>query len=349
MKAGHGYPVGVAGVLLGAFLTLSGCGKSAPMIEEMPQGAEVERIYIAARTPLEAPSRFGAPRTRPMTYSRIDVGVPTSHSPGNIELGNWRNPPERFTLSNYGRFASASAFRRSLQAEPGTSDDVTLVFVHGYKTGTMEAVLRFAQINTDFRQNARSVLFSWPSANDPRAYLYDRDSVLFARDDLVELIDIVTRGNTREVAIIAHSMGAFLVMEMLRQIALSGRDDLASRITWVALVSPDIDPDVFRAQAEAIGKLPAEFYILAARQDRALSLSSFITGGRGRIGMIESPEQVAGLDVTVLDLSDLADGSGGDHSVAFRSPEAIQALIDMSDGTIPPRDGRPELLRLGLD
>ena len=65
--------------------------------------------------------------------------------------------------------------------------------------------------------------------------------------------------------------------------------------------------------------------------------------------MIESPEQVAGLDVTVLDLSDLADGSGGDHSVAFRSPEAIQALIDMSDGTIPPRDGRPEVLRIGLD
>ena len=127
------------------------------------------------------------------------------------------------------------------------------------------------------------------------------------------------------------------------------QDELASRITWVALVSPDIDPDVFRAQAKAIGKLPRAFYILAARQDRALSLSSFITGGRGRIGMIESPEQVAGLDVTVLDLSDLADGSGGDHSVAFRSPEAIQALIDMSDGTIPPRDGRPEVLRIGLD
>lgn len=117
--------------MLLAALTLSGCLKSPLRIEETPQGAEVERIYIATRTPLEAPTRFGAPRNRPMTYSRIDVGVPTSHSPGTIELRNWRNPPERFTVSDCGRFAGASSFRRSLQAEAGTSDDVTLIFVHG--------------------------------------------------------------------------------------------------------------------------------------------------------------------------------------------------------------------------
>ncbi|SMX23835.1 hypothetical protein [Boseongicola aestuarii] len=65
--------------------------------------------------------------------------------------------------------------------------------------------------------------------------------------------------------------------------------------------------------------------------------------------MIENPEQVAGLDVAVLDLSNPADGSGGDHSVASCSPAAIQALFDMSDAEIPPRDGCPELLRLDLN
>mgnify|MGYP001828150282 CR=1 FL=1 len=329
-----------------ALALISACSHPSLPIEDHAQSAVTQRILIATRTPLEAPLPFGAPRDQLMTYSRIDVGVPDTHRPGNIEWRGRDNPQARFTLSQYGRFQGPAGFQRSLQAHADTTDDVTLLFVHGYNSGTLKSLLRFAQINVDFQQNASSLLFAWTSANDPRAYMYDRDSVLVARDDLVDLLDTVTRNNTRDVAIIAHSMGAFLVMETLRQIALTGRQDLGARVTWVALVSPDIDPDVFRAQAKTIEDLPPEFYILSARQDRALSLASFLTGGRGRVGMIQSPEQVAGLDVTVLDLSDLTDGSGGDHSIAFRSPAAIQALIDLSDGTSPPLDGRPELLRI---
>jgi esterase/lipase superfamily enzyme len=94
---------------------------------------------------------------------------------------------------------------------PGTHE--TLLFVHGYNNTLSEAMYRLAQIQTDFDTGMPGVLFSWPSAGDPRGYIYDRDSVLFARDDLTAVLRQLTSGPGDKVFLLAHSMGSSLVME----------------------------------------------------------------------------------------------------------------------------------------
>ncbi len=310
--------------------------------------AKIRPIFLAATQPAIWPvrqSRTG--RGRQMVFQRVDVSVPSFHRPGAIEWpGLHVDPARHFAVTQTAIFQSASDFSDAIAAAPAHGSEVTVLYVHGYNQTRVKSVFRLAQIMTDYEEDGPAVAFNWPSAGNPRAYLFDRDSVLFARDDLVALLRELTASSERDIAIIAHSLGAHLVMEALRQIALRDDRQLLARVVWVTLVSPDIDPDVFRRQAETIVDLPREFHILVARQDQALRLSTFLTGGRRRVGLIDGPEDVAGLDVTVIDVSELADGRRGDHGVGFRSPRAIVALGALLDIDAP-QDNAPEFLVLG--
>jgi len=175
------------------------------------------------------------------------------------------------------------------------------------------------------------VLFSWQSAGDPRGYIYDRDSVLFARDDLVETIREVVRHSNERVFLLAHSMGAQLTMEALRQIALTGDRALLDRVAGVVLISPDIDPDLFRDQVETVGKLQAPIFVFVSREDWALGFASWITVSKERLGGITSGEQVAGFDVRVVDVSGLEDGRDMNHATAFTSAAAVGVLRGLID------------------
>ncbi|SLN52164.1 Alpha/beta hydrolase family protein [Roseovarius litorisediminis] len=293
--------------------------------------ARIEPIYVATQRELNRTGPvFGEQRPRDVNYFRADISVPSTHESGLIE---WpKGPPDAatdFVVIDTQVFGNSSAFVRQVHAEtPGRE---TLVFVHGYNNTLSESMYRLAQIQTDFETGMPSVLFSWPSAGDPRGYIYDRDSILFSRDDLEETLKVLTTGSGEKVFLIAHSLGSHLVMEVLRQAAQRGDRRLLNRISGVVLMSPDIDPDLFRRQAEAIGKLPQPFFIFISRQDRALSLAGFLTGQKPRLGVIDAPEQMKGLDVTVVDFTELADGEGFNHFVPVTSPAAITVLNGMID------------------
>jgi esterase/lipase superfamily enzyme len=204
-----------------------------------------------------------------------------------------------------------------------------VIYIHGYNSTFSESVYRFAQIRADFRADGPGLLYSWPSAGDPRGYAYDRDSVLYSRDDFARVLDLMTRDPNHRVVLLAHSMGAQLVMESLRQVALHGDRRILERINAVVLMSPDIDPDVFRSQAEAIGDLPQPFLIFVSRKDRALSLAGLLTGRKPRLGVTFDREAVKGLPVNVVDFTALSDNEGLNHSVPTTSPAAINVLRGM--------------------
>ena len=52
----------------------------------------------------------------------------------------------------------------------------------------------------------------------------------------------------KSIDIIAHSMGNWLAMETLRQLAIAGNRDLNGKLGYVVLASPDIDVDIFKKQ-----------------------------------------------------------------------------------------------------
>jgi esterase/lipase superfamily enzyme len=285
---------------------------------------------------------FGVPRNQGLRYAKAKISVPPNHEVGRIEwpaVNRSANADTDFVFTDLEAYPNRNAFVSDVHRNrPGRE---TFLFVHGYNNTLSEATFRLAQMKADFGVETPAVLFSWPSAGDPRGYIYDRDSVLFARNDLETLIKQLAPTRHDKVFVLAHSMGSLLVMEAMRQAVIRGDRWMLDRISGVAMMSPDVDPDLFRRQAETIGTLPQPFLLFVSQEDRALGLASFISGRKPRLGVIDGPEAVAGLKVTVVDVTALGDDEGLNHAVAATSPFAIPVLRgfidDLSSGKRPKR------------
>lgn len=312
-------------LLLAAVLVACSPRNVAQFADTIPQ-ATVQRVYVATEHRLDNLGPiFGEERPMGMKYLHVDVSVPPTHEIGNIEWPEGEPDANTdFVVSGTRVYRGPDQLLGQMARERSGSE--TLVFVHGYNNTFSDAVYRFAQIREDFGVTDPGLLFAWPSAGDARGYAYDRDSVLYSRDDFESVLEMLTRGDN-QVVLLAHSMGSHLVMESLRQIALKGNRRILNRINGVVLMAPDIDPDVFRRQAEAIGTLPKPFLIFVSQEDRALTLSSLITGRKPRLGVISDRSQIEGVEgVSVIDFSNLGDGEGMNHSTAISSPAAISVL-----------------------
>ncbi len=106
---------------------------------------------------------------------------------------------------------------------------------------------------------------------------HDRDSALFARDGLEALLREIAAAGSNRIVLVAHSLGSSVTMEALRQLRIGGRDDVLNRISGVILMSPDLDVDLFRSQAQRVDPLPQPFVIFTSQRDRALRISAAIT------------------------------------------------------------------------
>jgi esterase/lipase superfamily enzyme len=330
-------------LLLCLSLLLAGCaprGQLTVLPGTGAAGAEVQRVFVASnrRPAAETPNpidvlfgqAFGESRDPVLRYARVDVSVPPGHRAGRIEWPRDVRPdPERhFVATAQTRYSDAAGFLAALNASPGRE---VVVFVHGYNTNNAEAIYRLAQIAHDFETEAPVVAYSWPSAGSPRGYVYDRDSVIFSRDGLEALLRMLA-AQDRRVVLVAHSMGSQLVMEVLRQISISGDRAPLHRLGGVALISPDIDEDVFVQQARRITPFPQPFALMVSSDDRALNLSALLTGTPSRLGSIENPERLGNLPVRVIDLSGFRGGDRSHHATAFTAPAAITLLKRLGAG-----------------
>ena len=113
------------------------------------------------------------------------------------------------------------------------------------------------------------ILYSWPSAASGGGYLYDRESILFVCTGLETLIDQISQTPVDRIVLIGHSMGDQLVMEVLRQRVIR-KGALWPKLDMVSLIAPDVDVDLFRAQAKDIGTLPKPFVVFTSGGDRVL-------------------------------------------------------------------------------
>ena len=148
-------------------------------------------------------------------------------------------------------------------------------------------------------------------------------------DDYVNaLADIVDRLEEDPI-IVGHSMGAQLTVETLRQMDIRDSAKLRSHLAGVVLLSPDIDVEVFKSQVATFGTLPQPFVIISSSKDKALRLSSVITGQPNRLGNLEDIQQLAELDVRVIDVAAFSTGSG--HFTIGDSPELIALLSGVAE------------------
>ncbi len=182
-----------------------------------------------------------------------------------------------------------------------------------------------------FGMKATPVLFTWPSRAKLTAYEYDKESTNYSRTALEQALRILAQDpSVKDITILAHSMGTWLAMESLRQMGI--RDGhVNTKIRDVILASPDIDIQVFAKQFVEMGTPRPKFTIFVSQDDRALAVSSFITGKVSRLGAIDPSKEpyrsrLEEAGITAIDLTKVDTGDKLNHGKFAESPEIVQLI-----------------------
>ncbi|WP_204112603.1 alpha/beta hydrolase [Shimia biformata] len=307
----------------------------APVVPEAAAIQKKHTLLVATNRTLSNQGFFDSGRGSQVQFRKTSVSVPLKHQPGKFSV-SYRdpNPEKHFAIAAQTTLESQEAFLREVNRElaqrPPADQDV-LVFVHGYFNSYANAVYRSAQVVEDLKVRGVVVPFSWPSAGKAFGYTYDRESVLYSRNDFETLLRLLSRSNARRVIVVAHSMGSALLMETMRQIELQEPGWSHRNISAVALISPDVPIDLFRQQAHQIQPLPDPFVIAVSQKDRVLQLSQQLNNNTVRLGRAKDIDQLADLDVIIIDLTNVADGKGDGHFAVAESQGVIELFDKVGD------------------
>lgn len=324
-------------VALLAFVLFASCAPRGNfvMLEELTPEKIATAEEVSIRVPIyvgtsrrEENGEFGFARSDFASFMRYDILMPRDHKVGEV---TWpksvkrADPAKDFLTLSDQQFATAGDFRKELAKNLGQrgSRDVT-VYVHGFNNTMAESIYRVAQMHYDLKVPGVAVHYAWPSRGSALGYVYDRDSALFGRDGLEALLREVAGAGAERIIIVAHSMGGALTMETLRQASIRGDRKVMDRMAGVILISPDLDVDLFRAQAHAMGKLPQPFLIFGSTRDTILNISSRIAGAPDRLGNLTDLRPISDLEVTYYDTAAYNQGAG--HNNLGTSPALLQVL-----------------------
>ena len=346
----HGrFPRALTSILVCATLIVpAGCGGHPknvliPVADSSPNSTKVDMLVTTTRSRSTIRGEmFTGERALAPAFADITVSIP----PASVRKVGEVAWPKRLPSNPATDFATLKAdeitrddAKKWLSASVRKSrDGSVLVFIHGFNNRFEDSVYRFAQIVKDSGVHSAPVLVTWPSRGSLLAYGYDRESTNYTRNALETLFQYLAKDpEVKEVSILAHSMGNWLALEALRQMAIrNGR--LPSKFENVMLASPDVDVDVFRQQIVDMGKRHPKFTLFVSRDDRALAVSRRVWGDVARLGAID-PEQppfkkeLADSQITVIDLTKVKAGDKLNHGKFAESPEVVQLIgARISDG-----------------
>jgi esterase/lipase superfamily enzyme len=326
--------------VIAAALVLSACGGRPigvmqPLALTVQGTSKVDMLVATTRRPDDNPAiLFSGERGTGLKVDAVTVSIPPE---ANRKIGQvqWPtrlpgDPLKNFVTVGVKPLNDVADNRAWLKAHM-TKTRRVMIFVHGFNNRYEDAVYRFAQIVHDSHSDVVPVVFTWPSRASIFDYNYDKESTNYSRDALEEMLHRAAENPAvSDVTIMAHSMGTWLAVEALRQMAIrDGR--VAPKINNVILASPDLDVDVFGQQFAALGKDRPHFTIFVSRDDRALGLSRRISGNVDRLGQIDPSvepyrTELEKQGITVIDLTKLKTGDALNHGKFAESPEVVKLI-----------------------
>lgn len=319
----------IVGAAVGLAVMLIGCASrpTEAVLTPVKLGAAPaqEVTLIAATNRASSPngSGYGGEWASALSFERFQFSVPANRDGTKIAYPDARPDPQRQYFITQRDELTTENFVGAITHAPAFDGSVA-VFVHGYNNSFQEAVYRTAQMAADVNSRSPPVLFSWPSAASVMGYVADRDGALYSRSELGQVLVALARSpRINRIELVSHSMGAFLSMEVVRQLRLQGRSETLDKLQ-IVLASPDIDVDVFRSQLLDIGKMSTPITLLVSKSDRALVVSSFLARKRERVGKVDVYDPVIveaarAERLRVVDITSLqsVDGLGHDRFATF--------------------------------
>lgn len=329
--------------VIAILLALTGC-VSRPTTDVLKPVAlktdTAQKISVLAVTNRDRKSTDGAFGNRwgsKVHYDRFVFSVPTDRKGATIKYPATKPDPKReYIVLQRDKLSLDALVREATQA--ANFNGTASIFVHGYNYSYQEALYRTAQVAADANAMSPPIMFSWPSAASVTGYVADKDAVLYSRTELDALLKALARSpKIKRIVLFGHSMGGFLSMEVARQLKLQGSNDVLSKLQ-IVLAAPDIDTDVFQSQLQDIGRLHNPIILIVSKKDNALSISSFVSGERPRVGLLDVHDPIIektakAEHLTVIDISSLqsSDGLGHDRyaSLAKFAGDLDQAEMKM--------------------
>ncbi|PPE77345.1 esterase [Kaistia algarum] len=328
-------------VILASAAMLSACGgRPEGVLEPVAlTAAGTSQVDMAvATTRMRSDNRavlFTGERGQALDFANIVVSIPpaSARKVGDVQWPKKLpgNPATDFVTVKADDMTLPEAkawFNNRIKKTPGRQ---ALVFIHGFNNRFDDAVYRYAQIVHDSGAPVVPILFTWPSRGSLLDYGYDRESTNYSRDALEKLLTALAKDpNVDEVSVLAHSMGNWVTLEALRQMAIrNGR--VLPKIKNVMLASPDVDVDVFRSQMADIGSKGPQITLFVSQDDRALAASRRIWGNVERLGQIDPSKEpyLTELErdkITVIDLTKLHTDDKLNHGKFAASPQVVQAI-----------------------
>lgn len=196
-----------------------------------------------------------------------------------------------------------------------------VVYLPGFNTPLNLAVQRLGQLLALSNLPARfkPFVFSWPGG---RALSYLSASRMAAdpsmADDLIRMLRALRDNGVSKVHLLAHSMGARLVLDALPALHASGLATsgapAALRIANLVLLSPDYPMDAFLHVAlPSVVRLGCRCTIYGDRHDKPLSYSETLLwllrseGGWRSLGRLSGAPWAAALDAPLAQALDVID------------------------------------------
>jgi esterase/lipase superfamily enzyme len=219
-----------------------------------------------------------------LSYGRALVTIPTTHTPGSLELPSiWRleltpDPSKHFILKSVTPLDPEGARAEMVKRLEAATRKALMVFVHGYNVSFAETAMRTAQLAHDLNFPGLPFFFSWPSAAQVTGYLRDVETAQLSEDAFDKVLDDLSTLPDTDVYLIAHSMGSRIVSQVLRSRVDRGK--APTRLSELLLAAPDINADLFRTviapRLQAMQGTQTTVY--ASSSDLALMASKAVHG-----------------------------------------------------------------------
>jgi esterase/lipase superfamily enzyme len=192
---------------------------------------EMVNVFYATNRPLVdgRPGNYREPGQLPsvLTYGVCRVSIPPTHQPGTFErpaiwkIQNVENTNDHLVITDRREFKDDVAFRSELHTAMGQSKSEAFLFVHGYNVTFDDAVRRTAQLFRDLKFDGVPILFSWPAQNAWWKYPAAEDTVGASAHLLrIFLNELLANEDVSAVNVIAHSMGARILMDALERLTV---------------------------------------------------------------------------------------------------------------------------------
>lgn len=304
-----------------AALTLSGClGDDSPLTSPLtapPAGLSKDPKLLVATTrmPVGDPPKkpwFSSERSPDLVYAEARLKPPSDSLLGS---SGW-------SIAKVDAVDHSNAAQTFAQAALGRD---LLLYIHGYRESFETAAASTVDLSEGIRFPGATGLFTWPSAASTLSYVADRESAMWSRDALEDLLTAIAKTPSGgRIHIVAHSMGTLLTLETLRMVRASGGQSAMERIGAVVLAAPDIDIDLFARGLERLGPDARKITVISSTNDRALAVSSRLAGGILRAGAADR-ERLEALGVRVADASEF--GGGIINHDLFLSNKEVQQVV----------------------